>query len=78
MDIVKSATEEILWIFPTTNAFIRQDKMGAIQLAKESAEKKNVKVRILVPADRLIEQKIQELKQHCPNHVIDIRFIEKM
>jgi signal transduction histidine kinase len=78
LDIVKSATEEILWIFPTTNAFIRQDKMGAIQLAKEAAEKKNVKVRILVPANRLIEQKIQDLKQHCPNRVIDVRFIEKM
>jgi len=33
LNIVKSATEEILWIFPTTDAFIRQDKMGAIPLA---------------------------------------------
>ena len=35
LDIVKSTAEEILWIFPTTNAFIRQDKIGVIQLAKE-------------------------------------------
>ncbi len=33
LNIVKSAKEEILWIFPTTNAIIRQDKMGAISLA---------------------------------------------
>ncbi|HZA06681.1 MAG TPA: HAMP domain-containing sensor histidine kinase, partial [Nitrososphaeraceae archaeon] len=78
LDIVKSCSEEILWIFPTTNAFIRQDKIGAIQLAKEVAKEKNVKVRILVPANRSIEQKIQELKQHCPNHVMDVRYIEQM
>jgi two-component system, OmpR family, sensor histidine kinase VicK len=28
LNIVKSASEEILWIFPTTNAFISQEKMG--------------------------------------------------
>jgi hypothetical protein len=32
----------------------------------------------LVPTNRSIEQKIQELKQHCPNHVIDVRYIEQM
>jgi two-component system, OmpR family, sensor histidine kinase VicK len=78
LDIVKSASQEILWIFPTTNAFIRQYKIVAIQLAKEVIEKKNVKVRILVPTNVSIEQKIQELKQHCPNHVIDVRYIEQM
>ena len=55
LDIVKSTAEEILWIFPTTNAFIRQDKIGAIQLAKDAAKERNVKVRILVPASYLIE-----------------------
>jgi two-component system, OmpR family, sensor histidine kinase VicK len=38
--IVKSASQEILWIFPTICAFIRQDKIGAIQLAKEAAREK--------------------------------------
>ena len=77
-NIVKSAAEEILWIFPTTNAFTRQDKMGAIPLAIQAAKERNAKVRILVPANRSIEQKIQELKQHCPSCVIDVRFIEQM
>ena len=27
LDIVRLAKEEILWIFPTTSAFLRQDKM---------------------------------------------------
>ena len=74
----KGASEEILWIFPTTNSFIRQDKIGAIQLAKQAAKERNVKVRILVPANSLIEQKIQQLKENCPDHVIDVRYIEQM
>jgi signal transduction histidine kinase len=78
LNIVRSATKEILWIFPTTNAFIRQGKIGAIQLAKQAANKRNVKVRILVPANSLIEQKIQQLKEYCPDNVINVRYIEQM
>ena len=79
LDIVKSASEEILWIFPTSNALIRQEKMGAIQLAKEAAKERNVKVRILVPSNALIEQKIQQLKQNCcsSSAIIDARYIEQ-
>jgi signal transduction histidine kinase len=77
-NIVKSAAEEILWVFPTVNAFIRQEKIGVVQLAKEAAKQKNVKVRILVPANSLIEQKAQQLKQYCPNNIIDVRYIEQM
>ena len=78
LDIVKSATEEILWIFPTTSAFTRQDKMGAIPLAIQAAKERNVKVRILVPVNRLVEKKVHDLKQHCPSCVIDVRYIEQM
>ncbi|MGB8033491.1 MAG: HAMP domain-containing sensor histidine kinase, partial [Nitrososphaeraceae archaeon] len=83
LNIVKTASKEILWIFPTTNAFIRQDKMGAIPLAIESARERNVKVRILVPASSiLVKQKVQQLKQYSPpdnhNTIIDVRYIEQM
>jgi signal transduction histidine kinase len=78
LDIIKSATQEILWIFPTTNAFIRQDKMSAIPSAIQASRERNVKVRILVPANRLVEQKVHDLKQHCPKYVIDVRYIEQM
>ncbi|MGC2683167.1 MAG: ATP-binding protein [Candidatus Nitrosopolaris sp.] len=77
-NIVKSAAEEILWIFPTTSAFIRHDKIGAIQLAQQAAKERNVKVRILVPPSSLIEQKVQQLKEYCPDRVIDVRYIEQM
>jgi signal transduction histidine kinase/CheY-like chemotaxis protein len=77
-NLVKSAAEEILWIFPTTDAFIRQDKIGAIELAKEAAKERNAKVRILVPANSLIEQKVRQLKEYCPDRVIDVRYIVQM
>ena len=78
LNIVKSAAEEILWIFLTTSAFIRQDKIGAIQLAQQAAKERNVKVRILVPPSSLIEQKVQQLKEYWFDRVIDVRYIEQM
>jgi hypothetical protein len=76
LNIVKGASEEILLIFPSINAFIRQEKIGAIQLAKEVAKERNVKVRIMIPTNGLIEQKVQQLKQYCyPNNIIDVRYI---
>ncbi len=81
LDMVKGASDEILWIFPTSSAFIRQEKIGAIQLAKQAAKERNVKVRIMIPANNLIEQKIQQLKRHCAsdnNKIIDIRYIAQM
>ncbi|MDQ6863833.1 MAG: ATP-binding protein [Thermoproteota archaeon] len=79
LDIVKAAKEEILWIFPTTNAFFRQDKIGAILLAIQAARERNVIVRILVPGNSLIEEKVQQLKQYCSDHIIiDVRYIEQM
>jgi len=77
LNIVRSAKEEILWIFPTTSAFIRQEKIGIIELAKQAAKERNIKVRILVPINSLIEQITTQLIQHYPNH-IDVRYIEQM
>ena len=78
LNIVKSSEEEILWIFPTVNAFIRQDKIGAISLAREAAKDKNVRVRILMPANSIIEQKVQDLKQYCSGNIMDVRYIVQM
>ncbi|MFL6348699.1 MAG: ATP-binding protein [Nitrososphaeraceae archaeon] len=78
IEIVKSASKEILWIFPTTNAFLRQDKMGAIPFAMQASRERNVKVKILVPANKLIEEKVQQLKQNCHSCQIDVRYIEQM
>jgi signal transduction histidine kinase len=72
---VKSAAEEILLILPTINAFIRQEKIGAVQLVQEAAKERDVKVRILMPAIRLEEDKVQILKEQKN---IGVRHIEQM
>jgi phospho-acceptor domain-containing protein len=77
LNVVRSAQEEVLWIFPTPNALIRQDKMGAIPLAIQAARERNVKVKILVHANNLVEQKIQQLKQNCHSCPIDVRYLEQ-
>ena len=46
---------------------LRQDKIGAIPLAVQAAAKeRNVKVKILVPANIVVQQRVQQLKQNCP------------
>src|SRR5919197_1558300 len=54
-NLLKSATSEILIVFPTTTAFHRQEYAGALQVLKEAAGR-GVKVRILTPMDDLIEK----------------------
>ena len=78
IDIVKSASREILWIFPTANAFLRQEKIGAIPLAIQAAKDKNVKVKTLVPANNELEQKVEQLKEYTSPGTIDVRYIEQM
>ncbi len=75
LNLVKFATKQVLLVFATSGAFIRQEKMGVIQLCKEAARERNVKVRILMPADKLTEQSVQELRQNYHQY-IDIRYIE--
>ncbi len=77
LNLVKNATAEILLIFPSINALIRQEKMGAIQLFKEAAEDHNLKVRILMPKHNIDEQTVEHLKQLSPNY-IDVRFIQQV
>jgi len=83
LKLVRNAKEELLFIFPTTNAFIRQDILGAIPLAIQAAKERNVKVRILVPYNPAVENRLAEevpgKEEHkIYNHNIDIRYIEQM
>ena len=53
LTLVKAAEEEILLIFPTTNSFIRQEKIGVIQVAKKVAKELDVQVRIEAHGGRI-------------------------
>jgi two-component system sensor histidine kinase VicK len=73
-DLIKKAEEEILIVFSTTNAFRRQDKAGALELLKEAATLRGVKVRILVPiGNNTVSERIQQMKDAG----IDIRAIKQ-
>jgi two-component system, OmpR family, sensor histidine kinase VicK len=63
LNLVKTATKEIMLIFPTINAFIRQDKIGVIQSIRKAVKERNVKVRILMPMSNLTENTIRYITQ---------------
>jgi nitrogen-specific signal transduction histidine kinase len=61
-NLIESATEEILLILPTTNAFIRKERIGIIQLLKQVAEgERKVNVRILTPTNDIVEKIIHTI-----------------
>jgi signal transduction histidine kinase len=80
LSAIKNAQKEVMIIFPTTNAFIRQQEMGAVRLAKEASQQRKVKVRILMPKHESTEQMVSDLTEHqqlYSNYFIDIRHIEQ-
>ena len=73
-DLIQSAEQEILRIFPSIHAFRRQTRMGIMHLFKEVVEH-GIKVRILIHADEnQIRQVINEVMLVFPE--IEIRAID--
>ena len=75
-ELLRSAKEEILIIFSTSNAFRRQEKAGALDLLIRTAKSKAVKVRILSPVDDYIKNAIDKIKRESKIG-IEIRNIEE-
>ena len=79
--ILKAATEEILLLFPTVNAFIRQEKIvqGSLLLSNTEKSRKKIKFRILMPFKQQIEPMITNFKQSFSDNIqIEIRYIESV
>jgi two-component system sensor histidine kinase VicK len=75
-ELIKGAEEEVLILFSTANAFYRQVKTGALELLKEAATLRGVRVRILVPLGNnndTANERIQQMK----NVGINIRSIKQ-
>ena len=73
-DLIKSAEQEVLRIFPSIHAFRRQTRMGIMHLFKEVVEQ-GIKVRILIHAnEEQIRQIVNEVILVFPE--IDIRAID--
>jgi hypothetical protein len=76
-ELIKSAREEILVIFSTSNAFRRQEKAGAIDALIGLAKSKNVKIRILSPFDNYVRNIVDRIKREDRKVRIEIRNIEE-
>src|SRR5215467_3713526 len=78
--LIQKAMEEILVMYSTANAFHRQERAGKIQLLKEAAMERGVKVRILTPNDELMVETARKLmiveKSQKPDNNIGIRYIQ--
>jgi two-component system sensor histidine kinase VicK len=55
LDLVRSATHEVLLILPTINAFLREHRIGVIRLLMRAAREHAVNVRILTPTGDVID-----------------------
>ena len=55
VDMVKSVQHEVLLILPTVNAFLREYRMGIIQLLMQAMRVRCVNVRILTPTNDVID-----------------------
>jgi two-component system, OmpR family, sensor histidine kinase VicK len=62
-ELLKSAKEEVLVIFSTSNAFRRQEKAGGVDFLLRAAKSKNLKVRILSPIDDYVRNRIHKIKR---------------
>ena len=78
LHLLDVATKEIMIIFPTLHAFIRQEKIGVIQAIKDAVKYRNTKARLLMPlkyfADDAMwhvisdnERLLQSLQQRKPS-----------
>jgi two-component system sensor histidine kinase VicK len=61
VDMAKSAQHEVLLILPTVNAFLREHRMGIIQLLMRAASKRTVNVRILTPTNEVIKNILKNM-----------------
>ena len=79
INLIKSATKEIMLMIPTTNTIHRQADIGILQLLKKIATDGNVNIRIMAPLnDYSVKQKIQNVLSppSSPSSLIQVRNIE--
>ncbi|MGH9976420.1 MAG: histidine kinase dimerization/phospho-acceptor domain-containing protein, partial [Nitrososphaeraceae archaeon] len=61
INMIKSAEHEVLLLLPTINAFLREQRLGIIQLLMQGSTERDVNIKILVPADPLITNQLGDM-----------------
>jgi two-component system sensor histidine kinase VicK len=78
IDLVKSAKHEVLLLFPTVNSFLREDRIGVIQLLKEAASiQHKVRVRVISPTNSAVEKILQNMRIDQSGNFLDIQRVEE-
>jgi two-component system sensor histidine kinase VicK len=75
LDLVNSAKEELFLLFSTVNSFQRQEESGFIQLLRDVASQKNIKIRILAHMDNETRRILDRLLKSHRN--IDVRPLQQ-
>lgn len=75
LELVGSARTEVLFLFPTPNAFRREETLGVIDTLEAKAAS-GVRIRVLLPADERLERRIRERRSGSMTH-IDYRTIQR-
>lgn len=78
LNLIKSAKHEILLIIPTTNAFLREEHIGAMKILKHAAKNCNVWVRIIGPSNKIIENGLQAEGYHLKEKMKEKKNEDKM
>lgn len=74
-DLVKIALEEILIIFPTIKAFYLEERIGIRELLTEAANKRGVRIRMLIGTDELTIKEMEKLNtSHEPFNIHPFEF----
>ena len=76
LKMIQSAQHEILLIIPTTNAFLREERIGAIELLRQAAVERNVRVRIITPPSAVIENILQDEGDRIEEKNNDLKGLE--
>jgi two-component system sensor histidine kinase VicK len=63
LSIIRSAQQEVLLVFPTTNAIRREEEVGIFNELRRAA-KRGVTVRILTPEDAFVKAHLDELRSN--------------
>jgi signal transduction histidine kinase len=89
IDLIKTAKSEVLLMLPTVNSFMRENRIGVIQLLEELStlpERRPINVRILTPINNTIKKILKEMKtktttlsqdsDNCCNSNLKLRHLE--
>jgi two-component system, OmpR family, sensor histidine kinase VicK len=64
IDLIKTAKSEVLLMLPTVNSFMRENRIGVIQLFKELSTKpeaRAINIRILTPINNTIKKILEDM-----------------